>query len=137
MSITVELAPDLEQQLRQAAANSGLEPDVYIVEVLRARLQQQQQTSSTPQLSATESQLLLRINHSLSGIEWTRYHHLVAKRQSETLSADEQQELIALSDQIEIANANRIDALIELARLRNVSLDVVMGDLGLQPPSYA
>jgi len=136
MTITIEMAPELEQQLQQAAAQAGLAPEVYIVETLRDHLAlPAQQRSHVQPLSATESELLLKINHSLEGIAWARYHALVAKRRAETLTADEQQELIALSDQIEAANAERMTYLAELARLRNVSLAALIRQLGLQPPA--
>lgn len=137
MSITIELAPDLEQQVRQAAAQAGLSPDTYIVETIRRLLQPEQHAQSSQQLSPAETTLLLHINDSLSGIAWARYHELGAKRQSQILTEDEQRELIDLSDQIEIANARRIGYALELAHLRNTSLDSIMRDLGLQSPSHA
>jgi hypothetical protein len=57
--------------------------------------------------------MLLQINQSLSGITWAWYHELVAKRKAETLTKNEQQELFDLTDQIEIANAQRISYLVE------------------------
>ena len=38
MAIVIELAPELERQIRQAAAQSGLSPDTYILESVQARL---------------------------------------------------------------------------------------------------
>lgn len=131
MTITVEMAPELEQQLRQAAAQAGLAPDVYIVETLRQRL-----TLSPPpieRLAATEAQLLLHINQSLDGIAWSRYRDLVEKRQAETLTPAEQQELLVLTDQIELANVERMTHLVALARLRQTTLPVLIRKLGLQP----
>jgi hypothetical protein len=134
MTITIEMTPELERQLRQAAAQAGLTPDTYIVKALREHL------TSTPQRQPTverlpqqEARLLTQINESLVGIAWDRYHDLVARRHAEALSLDEQQELIALSDQIEAANVQRMTYLIELARLRNRPLDVLIRDLGLKP----
>jgi hypothetical protein len=56
---------------------------------------------------------------------------LVAKRQAETLTLDQQQELIALSDAIETANVQRIEYVVESARLRNTTVAAVMQALGL------
>lgn len=138
MTITLEIAPELDQQLQQAAEQAGLAPDVYIVETLREHLMLPggslaQHHPGVEQLSAVEADLLLKINHSLAGIGWARYHTLVAKRHAETLTPDEQQELIGLSDQIETANVQRMTYLTELARLRKMSLVALIQQLGLKP----
>jgi hypothetical protein len=133
MTITLELAPELERQLQQAAAQAGLSPDVYVVETLRGHLLPAPQQADVQRLSSAESELLLTINHSLDGIAWTRYHALVAKRQAETLTAEEQHELIALSDRIEAANAQRMSQLVELSRLRAIPLTALIQELGLKP----
>ena len=137
MTITIELAPDLERQIQQAATQAGLAPDAYILEAIRTRLAQSQPApASMPHLSEVEADLLLKINHSLSSITWSRYHELVAKRQAETLTPEEQQELIALTGRIETANVQRISYLVELARLRNTTLDALMAELGLKPTFF-
>jgi hypothetical protein len=43
--------------------------------------------------------------------------------------------LVDIADQIELANARRIAALIQLAQLRHTSLEELMDQLGIQPPS--
>jgi hypothetical protein len=78
-----------------------------------------------------ESDLLKEINLGLSADTWTEYHLLIAKRQSETLTDEEQRKLIAISDRLEIANVRRIKALIELATLRSQPLSTVMQELGI------
>jgi hypothetical protein len=55
----------------------------------------------------------------------------------ETLTPDEQQELIELSDQIEFADAERLKHLILLAQLRNTTVDSLMDQLGLRRQVYA
>ena len=137
MSITIDVAPDMEQQLRQAAAQAGLAPETYIIELLRERLSQSHRRANNERrISPSETELLLQINQSLSGITWARYHELVAKRKAETLTKNEQQELIDLTDQIEIANAQRISYLVELAQLRKTPLDALMNELGLKPTDH-
>lgn len=138
MTIVIEITPELEHQLQQAAAQAGLTPDAYIVQALRERLTPARPSPAQMQrLSAAESRLLMRINQSLAGIAWPRYHGLIAKRHAETLTPDEQQELIILTDQIEAANVQRIEALAELARLRQTSLNALIRDLGLKPVAHA
>ncbi|MCG8350203.1 MAG: hypothetical protein MI924_20755 [Chloroflexales bacterium] len=137
MSITIDVGPDMEQQLRQAAAQAGLAPETYIIELLRERLSQSHRHANNERsISPSETELLLQINQSLSGITWARYHELVAKRKVETLMEDEQQELIDLTDQIETANAQRISYLVELAQLRRTPLDALMHELGLKSTDH-
>ncbi|MDQ3257719.1 MAG: hypothetical protein M3R15_28170 [Acidobacteriota bacterium] len=58
---------------------------------------------------------------------------LIAKRQSYTIAEDELQELIRLTDEAERLNVERVKHLIELAQLRNVTLDELMNKLGIRP----
>jgi hypothetical protein len=78
--------------------------------------------------------LLQRINHGLPPEKRDRYQELIAKRQAQTLLPEEHQELLHLTDEAELADAERIAALVELARMRQVSLEELMRDPGLQPP---
>ena len=134
MNITIEIAPKLERQLRQEAARGGLAPEAYIVEAVQERLAQTRpRRRHRPHLSPEEVRLLSKINLGISPHEWERYHELVARRKAETLTPDEQIELIALSDRIEEVNAQRIGYLAELARVRNTSLEVLIRELGLTP----
>ncbi len=138
MTIVIELAPELETQLRQAAANAGLSPDAYIVESVTERLQQKRQRpSGVKTLSKIEASLLQKINQSMAQIEWLRYRELIAKRQAATLTLEEQRELIARSDQIEDANVNRIQYVAELAQIRGTTMPALMQELGLKPAAYA
>jgi hypothetical protein len=61
----------------------------------------------------------------------------VAKRQSETLTPAELDELIQLTDMIEEYDSRRLAALDALARARGVTLRVVMEAIGITPPPYA
>jgi hypothetical protein len=78
-----------------------------------------------------ESDLLKEINLGVSADTWTEYHSLIAKRQAETLTEEEQQKLIGISDRLEVANVSRMKALIELSDLRGQSLSTVMQELGI------
>jgi hypothetical protein len=134
MTITIDIAPKLERQLRQEAARVGLAPEAYIVEAVQERLAQTRpRRRHRPHLSPEEVRLLSKINLGISSNEWERYHELVARRKAETLTPDEQIELIALSDRLEEVNAQRIGYLAELARLRNTSLEALIRELGLTP----
>jgi len=65
-----------------------------------------------------------------------RYRELIHKRQAESLTPDEQTELIARSDYLEDANVKRIEYLTQLATLRKTTLPAIMKEPGLKPASY-
>jgi hypothetical protein len=83
----------------------------------------------------SETELLLKINTSIPADLQTRCDALIAKRQAETLTPDEHQELIHLTDQIGELNVRRLEHLTELARLRQTSLTALMKDLEIQTPA--
>jgi len=132
MTLTINLNPDLESRLRGEAARSGVEPDAYVVQALEQRLGNGPPDQT--RLPSAESELLLKINTSPTGLDWDRYHALLARNRSETITAAEHKELIAMIHTVEKANAERIGHLIELARLRGVSLDSVMESLNITAP---
>jgi len=90
-----------------------------------------------PGLSPDETELLLKSNQSLSVEVQQRHGELVAKRQTETLSAEEYQGLLELTDQIEKSDARRIQYMVKLARHRGTNLTTLMDELGIHPPAYA
>lgn len=87
-------------------------------------------------LPAEEAQLLYKINQGVPAELRTQYQMLRAKREAETLSETEYSTLIELSKQIEQFSANRLESLVKLAQLRQVSLTELMERLGIQPVSY-
>ncbi len=129
--ITLQLPPELEQQLRAEAAKQGIHPDRYILNTLQDRLQ----ASLRPQtaLPKAEADLLEQINLGLSSDTWEEYHHLIAKRRAATLTEAEHTRLIAISDDIEQANVPRVRALIALAELRGTEVTTLMQELGIVP----
>lgn len=82
---------------------------------------------------ADEGQLLHEINQGFPEAFWTRYRQLIARRQDETLSPDEQSELVHLSDQVEERTLRRTQALVEPAGRRGVALDQLMAQMGIRP----
>lgn len=132
MTVTIHLTPDLESRLRDRAARNGMDFDAFVSEAVEQRLREV--AADPPPLSADETKLLLEINRGLPAERWARYHALAAKRRAESLTADEHRELVAISGQIEIADAKRLGHLIELAKLRRTSLQSLMDDLGIRPP---
>ena len=132
MSITLTLPAPLESQVQQVAQREGIATDAYIVKLLQWHL-----STTQSALPASEATLLQQINLGLSPATWQRYHELVGKLEDETLQPDEQQALITITNQLEQANVRRLAALIKLAQLRDITLDQLIDQLGLRPPTYA
>lgn len=85
-------------------------------------------------VSAAESALLVRINQGLPAALHERMADLRAKREDETITDAEYEELTRLTDQAEELHAERMAALVELAKYRGVSLAVLMDRLGIHFP---
>jgi uncharacterized protein (DUF2461 family) len=132
MTLVIQLPIDLEQRLREAAASAGLDPGEYVVAAVRDRLAGQE----SPAVASPEAELLQRINQGLPTEAWAEYRSLVERRRDETLTADEHERLIRLSDQIETTNARRIESLVELAGLRGTTVRALMDQLGIKQPPY-
>lgn len=130
MNVTLTVPVEMERKLKQAANQLGLSPDSYIVKLLQQELQAR---AASTRLSPEETDLLQRINASLSAMEWEQYRELVAKRDAENLTGKEHAELISLSDKLEEANVRRMEAVTELARVREVTVPELMATLGLTP----
>ena len=131
MSITINIESDLMERLGKLAAAKGFQLDDFIVKMLEEQI-------PTQQLSVDEKrqlELLEKINMGLPIALWERYTLLKAKRQEETLTLSEQADLIDITDQIEQANAARMPFLIELAQLRNISLESLFQELDLTTSS--
>ena len=135
MTLTLDIRPELEAQLKAEAAKAGLDASTFILNAIEERMRQNWRgTHSLPnRLSTQEAVLLQKINQGLPEEVWQRYRCLVAKRRAETLTSEDHAELIALSDRIDETNARRIEHLAELAQLRESSLDDVMRQLGIKP----
>lgn len=89
----------------------------------------------TDRLPVREMQLLKMVNTGLPAEKQSYYEQLREGLQSGSLSAKEHQDWLALTEQLEIIDAERLRALVELAALRGVSLEVVMQQLGITTPS--
>jgi hypothetical protein len=85
--------------------------------------------------SHEEAALLRRIQGELSPEERQRYRTLIDRREARVISPEELQDLIRLSDQAERFDADRVSALIELARLRQTTLDQVRAEFDVGPSS--
>ncbi len=119
---------DREQLLCAALQLPYPELEQLVTQLQILRLQH-----DTARLTHDEAELLLKINEGLPSTVQLRLDELIAKRQTQSLTAAEHQELIQLTEQSEKIDADRLQHLLALAALRKVSLDEVMQQLGLQP----
>jgi hypothetical protein len=119
VQVTSEITIDVDQLLRGVAQleTSDLERFVEQVNLILS------QRKTTHQV---ESQLLQRIRQSLPETTHQRYNQLSEKLRSETIAPDEHQELLSLIDVVEQANVDRLQCLVELAQLRQISLNDLM-----------
>jgi hypothetical protein len=85
----------------------------------------------------TESILLQKIALTLPPITQQRYNDLRAKLPDETLTPQEHQELLDLTDTVEQFDADRLQHLLALAQFRQVSLPELLQQLNISnPPVY-
>ncbi|MEZ4675827.1 MAG: hypothetical protein R2932_16505 [Caldilineaceae bacterium] len=123
---------DTDDLLRGVAQLNSEELEQFTKEVLTIRAKRH-----VPSLPQTEAEVLQKINEGVSAEVRRRYDELHQKMLDETLTPDEQLELIDLSDQIEFADAQRLQHLIVLAKLRSVSVEALMDELKLRRRVYA
>lgn len=88
-----------------------------------------------PSLSASESELMLKISQGLPQEIQSRYDELSEKMSGDTISHTEHEELLELVDQIELKDAERLEYLLQLSRLRNISLNELFAQLDINPPA--
>jgi len=127
---TIQAHVSGDELLKAAEQLTPAELQEFVAGVLVLRAQRQ-----APHLSAEESKLLLSINQGLPEKLRNRLNTLIAKRDDDTLSNEEHQELIQLNDQVEQRQAERAAALGKLAILRKTSLTSLMDQLGIKAPS--
>lgn len=130
MSLTLD--PEIETQVRREAARRGVSPQDFLRGTLDFALSPDPGPAA---LSATELQI--RICEGFTEAFWQTYRSLLQKRAAGTLTPEEQQQLIALSDEIEERDGQRLVYLTELARRRSVPVRTLMQQLGLRPATVA
>ncbi len=85
-------------------------------------------------LNENESDLLRKINQGVPDVLQKRYNELIAKRNDKTLMDEEYNELLQLTDKVELFDAKRLKYLTELASIRNKPLGLLMDELAIKPP---
>lgn len=123
---TIEVSK--EQLLNALLQLSRPELEEFVRELFSRKIREE-----VPCLSEREAELLMAINQGLPDDAQRRLNKLIRKRRAETITEDELQELIQLTDQAELLNVERLKHLIELSHIRNVPLDDLIEQLGLKP----
>ena len=136
MTMTIELTPEMETQLREEAAKEGLAPDRLVLSAVQSLLHQRHTEQSVPHLSKAEAELMQQINQGLPTETWEQYHALRKRCQAEILTPEEHQTLINLSNQVEMDYAQRLGLILELSHIHGISLDAEMKTLGIPRYSY-
>jgi DNA repair photolyase len=86
-----------------------------------------------PSLSTKESELLIKINQDLPQELRDLYQILLEKRDRETLTESEYQQLLESTEQVEKYQAQRLEYLTQLAQIRQLSLTNLIAQMGLKP----
>jgi hypothetical protein len=135
MGLTIDLPPDLERRVRIEAERTEVAPERLVLGWVEAQLSPPP-ASGRPSRSAQELALLEQVSLGFSEAEWREYRELVAARRSETLTEAEHRRLCELIQVLEISNARRWAAVVELSRLRNQPFEQTALELGLVSPGY-
>ena len=135
MPLSVKVPPDIEKRVRRQAADQGVDPQGLDVETLR-RLFRPQRAVKNHVLDAVETKLFERINTVRPTETRRRYDELVKKRRGNRISKAEYAELLRLTDEVEVAHAARITAVVELSQYRGVDFDELLDELGLRTPRH-
>lgn len=130
---TVKVEVQLSSEELLKAVEQLNQPDLerFVSQILA--LQAQRKASS---LTQTETELLLKINQGIPSNTQKYYNELIAKREAKNLTKNEYRELLDLTEQIEKLQAQRIEYLAQLARLRGILLIDLMKNLGIQTQMY-
>jgi hypothetical protein len=101
---------------------------VRAVEFLEALSQESLQGSKTPLPEAEEATLLEIIQRRLSPEEQERLAYLRQQNEIGVITDTERQELLMYVDRVEQQDAERAEALIKLAQLRQVDLKLLINE---------
>jgi hemerythrin-like domain-containing protein len=105
------------------------------LDTLMERLRKISAERRQPHLSKEETELFQIINRGLSREAQQRYVALRENLEDETMTQEEQTEFLALTAEIEKLDAERLKALVTLAKVRGTTLDTLMDALGIKSPT--
>ena len=118
-------ALDLLQAVQQLSQS---ELEQFLQQVLQFHAQK-----IAPSLSTKESELLIKINQDLPKELRDLYQILLEKRDRETLTESEYQQLLESTEKVEKYQAQRLEHLTKLAQMRQISLTNLIAQMGIKP----
>ncbi len=130
MTLVVDLPPEIEARVQEAAEAEGIGAAAYVSEAMAAS----HPLPAAP-ASMTEKELVEEISRGFSEAFWERFRVLVRRRQAETMTPAEQQEAISMSDRTEARDVERLQCLLELSKRRGKSVQELMTEMGIRPVS--
>ena len=122
-------AANIDQLIEGVTQLETSELETYVVKVSSILARRR-----SPSLSIQETELLQTINQGLPAKIESRYSELQDKVHNETITPGEHEELMKLVDMTELADAERLQAMITLSQIRQVPLPDLMKQLGIYPP---
>jgi len=135
MSITIQINPATERRLRADAEKKGVSLDQYVASFLERHFPSGRLDSLS--VSKREAELLQKINLDISPETWADYFRLKEKRLQRSITEAELDHLQNIAEKIELANAKRLEVLLELSKIRGIPLRELMKELGLNQDSHA
>ncbi|MEA5485516.1 MULTISPECIES: hypothetical protein [Pseudanabaena] len=123
-----EISIELDQLLTGVAQLDTPDLEKVLIQVRQVLARRQ-----NPSLPAPELELLQKINQALPEEIQQKYNELSAKMRSQTITPEEHQDLLKLIDVVEQADGDRLQHLIQLSQLRNISLAELMQQLQIHP----
>jgi hypothetical protein len=123
-TLQLELSPD--ELLKAVSQMDAAELDDFTARVLALRARR------ATSLPTDEVELIRQINQGVPSDIQKRFDQLVTRRWAEVLTEDEYQELLALTEQIERIDADRLERIAQLAHVRGIPLREMIRQLGLK-----
>lgn len=133
MSTIAEKHPDVTRLLEIVEQLSPSELDTVENRVRAVRAKRKAALA----LTSEEKRRMAAIMQEVPDESRVRYAALVQQQQETALQEEAQEELVRLSDRIEMVEVKRLEYLAELATKRGVPLLTLMDTLGIKSPSYA
>jgi len=127
----------VDAKLTQAYSSASKAKQKQALSAMRQVLRAVPVPTQSSRLSEQETALFLKINRTLPPAEEQRYSELKHKLEDETLTPAEHAELLRFVEQHQELSVERLEAVLELAKLRGVTTAEMLRQLGVDPDQYA
>ena len=130
MSVSITLPTDLEQFLQTHARRVGVPVETLLTRTIVARWDGLRRA---PGLPTRESERLARLQTLFPPEQTREYRTLRDASDAGTLTESDRERFLALLEERDHRNAERLEIVAELAELRGVPLREMMATLGIKP----